>query len=251
MSYWPFQIIDSSYELYHPPASPSAFDDEFDDNSLDPKWDLEGSLSASAPVVPVAFSSSDQRQDYGVRRRSWISMQSGTGGSQSRGISQLIDAGGLPTGVYWWRWGPMFRGVTSGVNNNGNCTAQLGASSGGSMDFGEGIRFELERDNNAVNLQCTVFEGGGNVGPNDNTGDFDIAMIPWEYCAFRVTASNVAQVWGARPVGGWQYLNTYTYTGGATLDRISFSIFNVSTTNPGNLMFMLDFFRYKSGLDLP
>ena len=51
--------------------------------------------------------------------------------------------------------------------------------------------------------------------------------------------------------GSWQYIDTYAYAGGQTIDRVAFGFKNVSQVNPGNLIQQVDFFRYNASGQLP
>lgn len=252
MSYIPVQIVNSTGELYHPPVSPSAFDDEFDGATLDARWDIDpaGTLVGGAVSAISTNTGANQRQEYATRRTSWMTIQNGSGGGvAARGISQLIGAP-IPTGVYWWRWAPLFRGGTAGVNRDGTFAAQLTADAAGVVDTNNQVLINNNRDPAATFDTETVKVEGGAASSVLSTLGWQTREMIYPYGAFRVVATNQVECWGGSHNGAWNLLRNFSYTG-AALARIGFRQIVRATSPVGNLMAMLDFFRFKADGNLP
>lgn len=246
MSYRPIDSLNNGQELFTPPLVPSQFDDEFAGKSLDPKWTVEGTLGATPAAIGAAFGTSEQRHDYATRRPSALSLQNGAD-SVRRGISQLLGAS-APVGFYWIRSAPMWRFLST-TDPDGDCDFGIYASTGANVDFTEGIRWRFP------DVAAGIFITNGPVGGGGGgvtIGDIRLFGAEWPYLGIRYTAANTADLWAANGGGNWQRIGgTVTYTGGATLDRVALSMTCSRTDAPGNLIWMLDFFRYKASLDLP
>lgn len=253
MSYYPVQILDSSGELYPAPLSPSAFDDEFDGDSLDGKWDLEnGAIAATPAIATGTITSAEQAHAYNDRRPSWITIQPGTAGSaQRRGISQLIGSP-LPSGIYWWRWAPELRGATASTNRDGMMIANLSASSGSAVDYNNRVCIRCNRDPAATqDLEAFASDNGVTEGFISQLG-YQTRNVYAGYGAFRVIDETQIQCWLGFDEHGWIFMNEIDYSEvGGQLDRISFVHVSESTAPLGTLLYCLDFFRYKADLNLP
>lgn len=241
----PLIASDESSNLSVPPLVPSAFDDEFEGFLLDAAWDAEGTLVTSpAPVVNASFSSGNARIAVG-HRQSHLRLQN-SGDGVERGISKLIDAGGLPTGFYWTR--AVGGDNPTATNNNGEVRLTLCASVAGQQDTANRAQLLVREDAGGVSrIFCNVLGGGaGSFGGlvYDGEGKY------WEYFGFLVTGVNAFTAYAAERNGVWQRMANVSYTGGSTIDRVALTQVNTTTTN-GNTICLFDFFRYSAAVDLP
>lgn len=248
MTYVPLRSISNARELFTAPLIPSAFDDEFNGFALDTtKWTQEGTLSGSAPAYGASFAAAEIRQSVGQLRRSHLALQNGAD-SVRRGISQLIDGSGTPDGLYWIRVAPQWRQHTRAASDN-RFRFGVYASVAGNFDSTNGVSVEIPNDT-GVNVFLSALVAGGGAG-----GAFSAALTlvgyRWEYIALLQTATNTFEVWLGTAPGDWHRFTVLTYSGGSTLDRVALTTFNTSTAAPGNLMTLVDFFRYSPTVDLP
>lgn len=238
----------ASSELWQPPATPSAVDDEFVGASLSAAWTRSYTVSASAIDPLAAFAGGNVREDYNGFRRSWIRWQPPGDGAQYFIHKPFTGGVALPNGLYWARMGLMYR-FGSVANNDANCFMQLSATSAGVPDNSNRLTMYLNEANAGSVSPFVVIVNAGvsttSTVPNQiNTG------LHWEYVAVIRSTNNFSCFVGTRQ-GSWMFLATLAYTAPSTINRIALGYGNAAITAPGNTIGKADFFRYSSSLDLP
>lgn len=249
MTYLPLRSIGKSRELFSAPIIASAFDDEFNTQALRSKWTQEGTLSGTAPAYGASFASAEIRQSVGQVRPSWIAMQNSSDGTR-RGISQLIGSPTLPTGLYWTRLMTTWR-AAGGVAGDNSARFGLYGSSGGNVDFAEGMEVNVANQSGGGSVIVNSVVQGGGTGSGAATADIRSLSYRWPYLALLFSAPTTARLYLGSPGGEWQFFASMTYSGGVTLDRVALSQSNTSSSTPGNSLIQWDFFRYSPVLDLP
>ena len=251
-------IVATVSELWVPPLSPNAENDEFDSSTIT-GWTRNYTPSASAIDPLAAFAAGDPRESVngltgGVQtpfRHSWYLLQpSGPGLAvgPSFGLhKQFAGGGALPDGTYMIRCKGEYRfgGI---VNDDGQPYLTLCATLAGAPDLANQVLISpLETDNGLIAPQAnSTIAGVDNITQmpdQENFGDH------FEYGAI-IRSGNNFSCFAGNGVN-WVYINTFNYTGIPPIDRVFLAISNNAATAPGNMIAGFDFFRYFATADLP
>jgi len=240
-------------ELWAPPETPNALDDEFDSDVLDPAWILTncnvpgtpvaGTLSLNTvDVYDVAFTTAGvlRVNPNPVTRRSWALAQSAAGIANT--ISVLSKPITLPTNMLIVARARLSERVTiSPVNNDCGIALALFADNGGLPDRAiNGVEcFLNEQDAGTVQADFSSWIGGVPTStPSANVTDQGQAL---QYVAIHKIGS-VYHGWVGTAVGNWIYMGEVT--GLPTLSHVGFVIMNETTNLPGVNVVGIDFIRF-------
>ena len=241
-------FVTSESELFMPPLSPNAENDEFDSTIIS-GWSRNYTPSASAIDPLAAFAAGDPREDVNAFRLSWYRLQPAGPGTPAGPIlglhKQFAGGGALPNGLYLVRtkWEYRFGGI---VEDDGFAALRLTASSGGLPDTTNQIQCGAnETDGGLIAPQANLTVAGVNtivqMPDQENTGDhFEYAAIIRNGTTFSCFAGNGVS---------WVFLAAFTTV--LTIDRVFLSVSNNAATPPGNMINGYDFFRYFPQQDLP
>lgn len=232
-------------QLWCPPPAPHAYDDEFEGVELGSAWVVEGTLSSSAPSLDAAVTGGDIRIAVG-QRSSWLSLQAGSGGADL-GVYKTPAVGiELPNGLYWCRYAPRWR-FGSVVDNDAVAMFVLHDSAASFHD--EGFRMGIETDAAQVERSLLRVEGGGFPG-NVESADIESRGEPHQYLAYKKTGQTI-DAYSGNGAGQWVRFGSSTYAGGGILDSFGFLVKNTQSTNPGSMIQLFDFVRYRADGELP
>lgn len=228
------------------PLIPSPYDDEFDTDTLDPKWTMTGVAGSSwdsvNPIsVDAAFSSGGARfatQSMACGKKSWFRIQPSSGIPDGQvHISQAIA---FPTDAC--------------ILIKAHFTSRLGSQPANDAVIGLGMYEDLTNFSNGVNV--TLNRGnanaiqvgasrhiasaattiGGNSGDEDNRGQtFHTVSI--------VKRGTDYHIWALSSEHEWYWVGNITWNGTPAYAHIY--AFNSSTTAPGNSIVGVDYFRYS------
>lgn len=243
--------------LWFPPASPSAFDEEFNvGTSLDADWQYEdgaavASISGSDVDLTAAFGAGDLRVNHNSQRLDWLYLQP-PGDNVVHRVARDFTAGvELPNGTYWVRCLTRYRFGSLGTNNDSEMGLAIGRTVSGVMDDDNSVRLFLsEVDPGTILPQCQVHNNSGAASNIVEMSDHEGQGVHHEYLAL-VKTSNVFECFVGSGPGNWIRITSQTYTGGFTLDRVGLIFRNAQTGAPGNMILGVDFFRYRSDSQLP
>lgn len=235
-------------EIWAPPLSPSAVDDEFDSNTLNAAWTRSYVVSAT-PISPITgFGAGDTREDINGFRKSWMRLQPPADSANKFIHKPFSPAGALPNGLYIARLGFSYR-FGSIANTDGSIALQLSATAVGIPDLNNRITVYLnESDVGVVSPQADVINGG--VATSVSLPDQENTGTQWEYIAIIRNGNSFPSFLGTRQ-GSWTWITNLTYTGIPTIDRITLLYSNAASGSPGNQIGKWDFFRYFTSQDLP
>ena len=217
--------------IWDKPAIPHALDDEFESTTLDPSWDYGGSLDFVTPIDPYAIVGGDPRVELHTNGRpSWLTFQKGL---------QLSKAYTLPTNcLMWTRWAPR---IDQGkVDGEYFCGMYFTASSGGVPDSGNQVRLFLRGFQASGSIVFDKSELGGFPQVTE-IGETSTRGMSYEYICLHKLGSTF-HAWAITSGGVRTYLNSTTFLGAGTLDRVAI-IATGSGTNPGTPFHAIDFFR--------
>lgn len=238
-------------EIWYPPSSPSIYDDEFTSDTVGSgssnAWDFSGSVGLTSGTLPdftASFSSGLTR--YNIVRGTHLRFQC-PADSKTKYFHKQLGGGELPNGLYWVRISSYYKfgNVTA---NDGSFGFGLFATNVDGPDSGNNIEiFANEPDTNLVGFQAQKVEAS--VVTAVQSSDMENVGIPYEYLAIIKKGSDFDCY--IKGTGYWTHIETFNSYGGTAVDRVGFRGFNSATTDPGNVIFDVDFFRYSPSLVLP
>jgi hypothetical protein len=242
--------IDS--ELWALPASPSAFDDEFNADALDAAWIRNYTVSASQIDATASFAAGDTREELngqitGIKRSHLRLQPPGDGATKQLRKFALGDGITLPDGFYYIRAFCTSRNRTpvQGDNEIG-FTLQKSVSAMG----GNGVTVWLfEQDAGLTRPEAQIINDGVVGGPDSFAGDLEIVGQPYAYVGILKNGTQY-DTFFAGGNGNWIWLQRYTYTGSEVIDSIVLKVNAASTDAPGNSIMGWDFVRYIPENDL-
>lgn len=237
--------------LWHPPETPHAYDDEFNADALDAKWSAMGTVSASAISVTAQFATAEARRDINTHRRSWLRLQNSSD-SLWRGVVQTPSVGvELPDGTYWARGFQNWR-FANLVNNDGACALGLVDSQYGGAEIMEGdgiLALFTEKDTGTVQPQFDRWTGGA-VLTVQTLSDMEGLGATIQFMAL-VKTGLTFECFAGSQAGQWVRMASTTYAGGGVIDSIALATHNNQQAAPGNMIAGFDFFRYRADGELP
>lgn len=238
--------------LDDPPASPHAYDDEFDGVSLDPKWTRlsGGAFDDASAIDPYASFTVGHRTSHNGYRPSWYMVQ----GSSTGGTVLIYQAVTLPTDCFVWaRLSFNFRYTTT-VNNDTDVELGLWGDLVGLPDGNNRAYIYLnETDANTVQVEA----GRVTAAATAATTMFDVGPQSVGVDSLCQTAAYVGiqkigttyNFFAGQPNGNWTSLTSQTHAG--ALPWLVLALTNASNAAPGNMLMGCDFVRFVSGRYLP
>lgn len=238
--------------LWEPPASPNADDDEFDSgNALNAAWTQQFTWDATnhpgaGNVDPYAgFNGTGCRWSHNSDWPSWLRLQGDPTGGR---IWKPVTVGANK--LIWCRCRSNVRRAQPAVAYDGLALLGLAATSGGLVDNNNRIYVALQSGTNgAVQAFARSFKGGVDSGEVVTTNIVGQGQ-PYEYLAIH-KAGNTVHMWVGTNVN-WTWITSADWTGGATLDLVYLEASANSTAAPGNSISGFDFIRFvDSAVYLP
>ena len=224
----------------NPPASPHAYDDEFDTGTLDAKWTI-ASAGTTNPATSgtINYTSSLTTPIVDVATvPSWAMFQCDNSTLQSFGIYQSVTLDTNAT--LFCRFGAQNRDP-SGVNE-GDFVVKLYNSG----DTNEWVLFGVTRNTTDGSSFMQVNNNGATTnifqstrGNDTNSGS--MYVVVWKISNAYHMASGLSN-------GLFTYSGSISKTGVTTLDRLSIG-FNTTANETPSIIDGVDFFRYKASLD--
>jgi len=232
--------------LWYPPSTAHASDDEFDDATLDTDFAAYNFTDSAAVTISTddvdvydsSYSSGNtvRINVHTTHRPSWALIQS----PGSNKFMSLTKDYTFPTNVLIYaRMRFMQIGNVGATNNDGAIGIFITDKTGGNTDPNNYMAMYLnESDVNTVQAQWDKKVSGG-YSMITNTGDVDNQGQALEYVAIHKVGSNYYG-WAGSP-SNWVYLGTTTV--GFTPDSVGF-VFSNATSSPGPMVVGVDFIRF-------
>lgn len=238
-------------DLYTPPTTASAYDDEFAADSLDAKWTAVGTVDqATAVDVDAAFADDEVRLDLDFRA-GYLAAQNGSTGFN--GITQGTEGVELTDG---WFVINALQSLRSAQNVNNDSALYFGLyHTTSTVDaMREGVEMIIpEMDGGTLGDLNSTVVGAGTGGKALGNGEGLASYIgtfglPFEFYAIRKTSDEDFDTWACSPGGTWHWLEDVNYTAGGTIDMLALLWSNVGTTAPGNAISLIGFVRHYSDI---
>ena len=221
--------------LWYPPATPNALDDEFTSGTLDPSWTTSGFVATPIDNYDLTFTSGLPRQDYNSSKPSWWLLQ-GNGGN---GFTSVRKVTTIPTNIlFWYRAKSAYNNVYT-VADDGNGFIALTLTQDASnfvriiyqFLFGGSLRVRFERR-----------IGGAFTTIYDTFTAFQ-RQQPLEYFALH-KIGNTYHGWAADASQSWIYLSSTVAAISPVQVEIGFGSNSVSSGfTPGPYVVGFDYLR--------
>lgn len=230
-------------QLWVPPESPHAYDDEFDSTTLDSAWTLSEAASSSAIDPYASFTTGGPRIALHTdRRKSWMMVQAENGTT-----TWISRAATVPTNFFVWARCSFITPIAI-ANNQAIVGIGFSATDTGQPDLNNRAQVYIDQDASANYAKFYVLEGGTPTTVGTLT-DVDAQGQAITLLAIQKIGS-VVHGWAGTEVGSWIYMGSETYTGTA-FDR-AFITIQSDLTTPGNSIQGVDFIRFvESATFLP
>lgn len=223
----------------NPPASPHAYDDEFNTTSLDAKWTIGSSgttnaattgaidytASLTTPIVDAAT----------IAGR--VAFQSDNSTGKTFWIRQTYSA--ATDATFFFAVGSANRNVSS--NGESNLVVRL-TNSG---DANEAIVFGTTHNASGLGVFLTVINNGS-AGSVSGTTDAETKVSQVIYIACW-KKSDAYHLGVAGATGAFDYIGTVTKTGVTTFDQLQVEM--TTANEVPSIVEAVGFFRYKASLD--
>jgi hypothetical protein len=233
--------------LWYPPSVANALDDEFTSTVIDPAWDLDFTISGSAPDVLASFGGSDVRVDINGQRKSWAIFQPGSDGVK-KNLTKAPNPGVTITdGMYWARVKSQYE--RGGIPSNNNFGMVLSATVAGEVDPVNQYLIHL-RETEANELLVQATEVQNSVTTTQEMTDLENFGNHWEYIGILCDEPQY-YLCAATASGSWVIVREFNWGGAATIDRIGFEVRSSAGDTPGNTQYGIDFFRFNPNKQLP
>lgn len=228
-----------------PPLTPSAFDDEFNTNTLDASWTRVGSFDDVNAISAFATvnGTGNRWSMNGVQangRKSWLMLQAdlSSGARYRKPITFPSEY------VVIVRMSACINNVGQS-NNDGDVTLSLLDPSTGTDTLNISVN---EADSNIAQIEFAQIVSGvtTNIGLSNNIGGASNAV---GQCAHAVAIQRISATyhgWAMSAAGNWLYMGSSNYAGTAPT-HAQFSISSAVNSYIGGI----DYFRYRAGRFLP
>lgn len=220
--------------LWEKPATPHAFDDEFENTVLDPSWinPSAGGLDTVTPIDPYTTITPGRVHIHTSHRRSWLTSQYYTDWFQRSWT--------LPTNFLMWA---RMRFDRRGSKATGNQQLSIGitATTAGLRSTTNAMYLALSEYNSGERVVFDKFTSGAysEIGATDGSLATRVKCI--EYVMIHKVGSTF-HGWCMGQSGEKIYIGSTTFAGDETLDRIGFAL-GGNATIPGSPIQGIDFFR--------
>lgn len=228
--------------IWDRPLVAHAFDDEFDTTTLDPAWVQNQGTWVQGGIDPYAAITAPGNTRYEIhtdRRPSWLMAQvpSATG-------VRLTKVTVLPTNcLVWSRMSFSCRLNVAPVNNDNNIALVLSTNP---FDNNNNLKLSLnEQDAGTIQLQWEETEGGVNTLISNSINKWNGALADLQtieaIAIHKVGTTYHAWAFGSNGTAIYQGSTTFAPAIGTT----SIELATTSTVAPGNMLFGIDFVRFK------
>lgn len=240
------QWLRQACEYKDEPLLPSAYDDEFDSNTIDPKWILSGWTGfvwdAVNPIDPhTTFTTGGARystQSGAYGKPSWLRVQPQASAVNGAGQVFLAQAMTVPTNAYIEAKMAFTHRMASQPTNDAVCGIGLFTDT---TTLNDGILACLNRGNaNAIQVTAQRFIAGAATTIGGATGDEDNRGQPFHTIGIQKKGTDY-HIWALCGEHNWCWVGNITWAGTPTHARLAF--WNTSTTAPGNMVMGVDYFR--------
>lgn len=244
-----------AFSLDTPPASPHAYDDEFDAGSLDAKWTRMGTVdNVNAIDQYAAFASpAGWRWSMNSFRKSWFMVQPDTR-SGANLTARLTQAVTLPTDCFMWARMSFNARYNAMTANDSRVGILFLASSAGLPDDNNRafMYLNLSGTNTVVATGGCTSAGAAASSSTKNVGPQTVGTDSLSQAACYVGIQKISTTYQfllGWPNGNWNILASQTLA--ATMAFIGVDFINGGTTTPGNMIMGLDFLRFYAGRIIP
>lgn len=234
--------------LWYPPASPNALNDEFEESTLS-GWTgvqnttdgVAGSFSyGTVDPYDTSFNSGNvvRVNVNDAIRPSWALVQ--VPGSNKQ--FEIYKAISVPTNLLIWAR-IKFNSRATVVDNDSGCALAFVDSVGGVPTLNGKIRLFLnESDPGTIQAQSETISSGGAITGIVATTDVDTQGQALEYAAIH-KIGNTYHTWVGTSSGNWIWMNSYSGLD-YTPDMVSIYGYNSSVSAPGAVVVGYDFVRF-------
>lgn len=238
---------DSIYaNLWCPPATPHALDDEFDGDVVDPSWliwnhsdSAAGSFGADqVDTYDSTFNSGNVVRSVinGIRRRSWLIMQAPV--SKNFYVYKPIT---LPTNILIMSRLKFCQNYAPLGDNDRLLSLSLWADTTGHPDIDNQVSVYLNESDVTTQAQSIRVESGANYDIQNST-DTQAEGQALEYVAVHKIGSTYHS-WVGTASGNWIWLGSTIYTG-PTLAYVGYYTYCDVSSKPGVGVIGSDFIRF-------
>jgi hypothetical protein len=236
----------SQSNLWYPPATPNAADDEFDQATLDSAWRAYNgstgnyeSIVSGVDAYDGSYSGDDLRVELsGSARRSWALLQC----AQGVGM-KLVKSYTFPTNVLVMARLKFSQPYSAATQYDRTIALMLTEDSSGEPGINNYAAAYLNwttTGGGVVQGRFQERDGGATVLDNSTT-DVDSQGQALEYVAIHKIGTTY-HGWIGTAGGNWIYMGNFALA--ATLAHVSLHMYNNSTTLPGLGVFGVDFIRF-------
>jgi hypothetical protein len=218
--------------LWEKPATPHALDDEFENTTLDPSWDMNGVVNYVA-LDPYTDADVNTRvQIHTDHRRSWIMMQ-GDG-------NQLTKTYTLPTNCLIWMRA-RFDSKSTKAGADTYCGLIVTATTAGVMSTTNYFRLLISEVGTGQRVLFSKRQSGADSDIAATSTSLPTRVKCVEYAMLHKVGSTF-HAWCMGQSGEKIYLGNTTFAGDETLDRVGILLGGTGST-PGTAVAGADFFR--------
>jgi len=231
-------------ELYTPPATPHANDEEFDGGSLPSPWVRSYTASASAVDPYAYFNSGNPREGYDG---SWLAVQPVADGATNYYVSRPYT---FPTNLMAWTRIQANHRDSQILANDGRIGIFIAESmTAGAPDSTRFLQFwPYETDTNSTHYRAYYYNGAYITVGNGNEPDRYRIGTNYTYCGIhKLDDVYHFWLWDDQGNGLWVGKADWSVIGATfTPAHIGFVFMNSETANPdpGNMIMSVDFMRF-------
>lgn len=234
------------------PLVPHAYDDEFENGTLDAKWVRAGAVVAfddTKAIDPYAGFATEHRSSVHSYRPSWLMVQPASVGSFA-----YTEAVTLPSECFVWARLSFNMRIGTNADNDHELGLVLCADSGGAADFNNRVGTYLNESAAAVAHTwghkvvggAFTVANGLDLVPGSNANS--VWAQPFCYVGIQKISTTYHLAVG-NTAGHWMWFASQTHA--STMAWLGIAGGNASTASPGNMIHGCDFIRYKAGRFLP
>lgn len=235
------------------PAAPHAYDDEFENAILDPKWVRVGGTVAfndAIAIDPYAGFATEHRQSLHSYRPSWLMVQPASVGY----VAYTQPVVTLGADCFMWSRCAFAMRTGSNADNDHEFGMVLCATTAGVADLNNRVHVYVNESAAGV---AHVWAGKVVAGVYTVTQGLDLvpgtnANSVWSqhFCYLGIQKIGTTYKFAVGTTHGhWMFLTEQTHA--STMTFLGVAGNNAATTTPGNMIMGCDFIRFKAGRFLP